>query len=32
MGAQAPQVWEKLIPGAEAMKELWGLKKDEKNK
>lgn len=32
MGSQAPQVWEKLIPGAEAMKELWGLKKDEKKK
>ena len=31
MGASAPQVWEKLIPGAEAMKELWGgSKKSEK--
>jgi polyhydroxyalkanoate synthesis repressor PhaR len=30
MGAQAPQMWEKLIPGAEAMKDFWGIgKKDE---
>ncbi len=30
-GANAPQIWEKLIPGAEAVKEIWGLnKKDEK--
>jgi polyhydroxyalkanoate synthesis repressor PhaR len=29
----APQLWEKLIPGAEAVKEIWGLnKKDEKKK
>ena len=29
----APQLWEKLIPGAEMMKELWGLnKKDERKK
>jgi polyhydroxyalkanoate synthesis repressor PhaR len=30
--AQAPQVWEKLIPGAEAMKEFWGLSKKEDRK
>ncbi|MBI1765220.1 MAG: polyhydroxyalkanoate synthesis repressor PhaR [Acidobacteria bacterium] len=31
MTATAPQMWEKLIPGADAMKDLWGLnKKDEK--
>ncbi len=31
MTASAPQMWEKLIPGAEAMKDIWGLnKKDEK--
>ncbi len=29
----APQLWEKLIPGAEMMKEMWGLnKKDERKK
>lgn len=31
MTATAPQMWEKLIPGADTMKDLWGLnKKDEK--
>ncbi|HZS06676.1 MAG TPA: polyhydroxyalkanoate synthesis repressor PhaR [Blastocatellia bacterium] len=31
--ASAPQLWEQLIPGAEAMKELWGMnKKGEKKK
>lgn len=25
LGAHAPQMWERLIPGAEAMKEFWGL-------
>lgn len=31
MTANAPQMWEKFIPGAEVMKEMWGLnKKDEK--
>ena len=30
MGASAPQMWEKFFPGAEAMRELWGLgKKDQ---
>lgn len=32
MGAQAPQMWEKLIPGAEVLKEMWGLHKEPKNK
>lgn len=32
MGAQAPQMWEKLIPGAEVMKEVWGLNKEPKKK
>ncbi len=26
MSANAPQMWEKFIPGAEAMKDLWGIK------
>lgn len=31
MTANAPQMWEKFIPGAEVMKDIWGLnKKDEK--
>ncbi|MGH9840527.1 MAG: polyhydroxyalkanoate synthesis repressor PhaR [Blastocatellia bacterium] len=33
MTANAPQLWEKLIPGADAVKEFWGLNKktdDEK--
>lgn len=25
MGAAAPQMWEKLVPGAEMMREMWGL-------
>jgi hypothetical protein len=29
MSASAPHFWEKFIPGAEAMKETWGLKKKE---
>ena len=33
MGAQAPQMWEKLLPGADVMREMWGLnKKDEEKK
>lgn len=30
MSASAPQLWEKFIPGAEAMKEFWGGGKKEK--
>ena len=31
MGSTAPEIWEKLVPGADAVKEFWGLgKKDEK--
>jgi polyhydroxyalkanoate synthesis repressor PhaR len=29
MSSTAPQVWEKLVPGAEAVKEFWGLNKKE---
>jgi polyhydroxyalkanoate synthesis repressor PhaR len=29
MGASSPQLWEKLVPGAEAVKEFWGLGKKE---
>jgi polyhydroxyalkanoate synthesis repressor PhaR len=29
MTANAPQMWEKLIPGAEVMKDLWGLNKKD---
>jgi polyhydroxyalkanoate synthesis repressor PhaR len=25
MGASAPQLWEKFLPGAEALKDLWGM-------
>jgi len=33
MSAAAPQTWEKLVPGAEAVREFWGLgKKDEEEK
>jgi polyhydroxyalkanoate synthesis repressor PhaR len=33
MSSTAPQVWEKLVPGAEAVKEFWGLtKKEEEEK
>jgi hypothetical protein len=32
MGSTSPELWEKLVPGAEAVKEFWGLnKKDEKD-
>lgn len=27
MGASAPQLWEKFLPGAEMMKDLWGIGK-----
>jgi polyhydroxyalkanoate synthesis repressor PhaR len=29
MSSSAPQLWEKFIPGAEALKDLWGLKPKE---
>jgi polyhydroxyalkanoate synthesis repressor PhaR len=29
MGSASPQFWEKLVPGAEAVKEFWGLSKKE---
>lgn len=29
MGSTSPQLWEKLVPGAEAVKEFWGLGKKE---
>ena len=33
MSSSAPQLWEKLIPGADAMKEFWGRgKKEEEEK
>ncbi|MFN0085541.1 MAG: polyhydroxyalkanoate synthesis repressor PhaR [Blastocatellia bacterium] len=32
MTASAPQVWEQFIPGADAMKEFWGLKKKDEEK
>ncbi len=33
MSSSAPQMWEKFIPGAEAVREFWGIgKKDEGEK
>jgi polyhydroxyalkanoate synthesis repressor PhaR len=34
MGSTSPQLWDKLVPGAEAVKEFWGLskKEEEENK
>ena len=32
MGSTAPELWEKLVPGAEAVKEFWGLGKKEDEK
>jgi polyhydroxyalkanoate synthesis repressor PhaR len=33
MSASAPQIWEKFIPGAEAVRDFWGVnKKDEGEK
>jgi polyhydroxyalkanoate synthesis repressor PhaR len=33
MSASAPQIWEKFVPGTDAVKEFWGLgKKDEGEK
>ena len=29
MGSTSPQLWDKLVPGAEAVKEFWGLGKRE---
>ena len=31
MSASAPQLWERFIPGAEAMKEFWGQGKKEED-
>ena len=30
MGASAPQMWEKFFPGAEMMKEMWGIRAKDK--
>ena len=32
MGSTAPEFWEKLVPGADAVKEFWGLGKKEDEK
>lgn len=32
MGSTAPELWEKLVPGSEAIKEFWGLGKKEEEK
>ena len=33
MSANAPQMWEKFIPGAEVVKDFWGVgKKEDENK
>lgn len=32
MGSTAPELWEKLVPGADAVKEFWGLGKTEEDK
>jgi polyhydroxyalkanoate synthesis repressor PhaR len=32
MGSTAPEMWEKLVPGADAVKEFWGLGKKEEKK
>lgn len=32
MGSTAPALWEKLVPGADAVKEFWGLNKKEEDK
>lgn len=29
MSSTAPQLWEKLVPGADAIKEFWGMNKEE---
>jgi len=32
MGSTAPELWEKLVPGADAVKQFWGLGKKEDEK
>lgn len=32
MSSTSPQLWEKLVPGADAVKEFWGLNKKEEEK
>lgn len=32
MGSTAPELWEKLVPGADAVREFWGLGKKEDEK
>ena len=32
MGSTAPELWERLVPGADAVKEFWGLGKKEEEK
>jgi polyhydroxyalkanoate synthesis repressor PhaR len=32
MGSTAPELWEKLVPGADVVKEFWGLGKKEEEK
>ncbi len=32
MGSTAPELWEKLVPGADVVKEFWGLGKKEQEK
>jgi len=32
MGSTSPELWEKLVPGADAVKEFWGLGKKEEKK
>ena len=32
MSSTSPQLWEKLVPGAEAVKEFWGLNRKEEEK
>ena len=32
MGSTAPELWEKIVPGADAVKEFWGLGKKEEEK
>jgi hypothetical protein len=32
MSASAPQIWEKFIPGAEAVREFWGVGKKDGEK
>ena len=29
MSSTSPQLWEKLVPGADAIKEFWGMKKED---